>query len=148
MLCAVLLGQRIFLTLPVRRLYGAHSFLPMANPTDPTTPVAAPGAPGGNLVPQRIVTEHAQVTYANFCRGTLTPDEVLLDFALNSNAFGVKVLDEEIDIRNRIVLSPVAAKRLLFLLNDMLRRHEQTFGEVEVDYRRRLKNPPPEGAQT
>jgi hypothetical protein len=91
---------------------------------------------------QRITTDKSQTTYVNFCRGTLTPEEVILDLGFNANAFGMKVLDEELAISNRLVMSPAAAKRLLFLLNDIVRRHEQNFGEVEVDFRRRLKNPP------
>ena len=99
----------------------------------PTTPTE------NGTVQQRINTDKAQITYANFVRGTLTPEEVILDLGFNSNAFGVKVLDEDIMVENRIIFSPSAAKRLLFLLNDMLGRHEQNFGPIEVDFRRRLK---------
>lgn len=109
----------------------------------PLKPVEANGAPQQQL----ITASAAQVTYSNFCRGTLTPDEVVLDFGFNSNGFGVKVLEEDIEIKNRIIFSPVAAKRLLFLLNDIVRRHEQNFGEVEIDFRKRLKLPPTEGAK-
>ena len=70
----------------------------------------------------------------------------MLDFGFNANAFGVKVLEEDIDILNRLIMSPATAKRLLFQLNEMVRRHEQNFGEVEMDFRRRLKGQP-EGAQ-
>lgn len=82
-----------------------------------------------------------EVLYANFCRGTMTPEEVILDFALNPNSHG-KVLDEEIHVRQRTVLSFPAAKRLFFLLHDMLRRHEETFGPIETDFKKRMKNPP------
>jgi hypothetical protein len=118
----------------------------MSNSPETPKPAEANG-----VQQQHIITDRAQVTYANFCRGTLTPEEVILDFGFNSNAFGVKVLDEDIEIRNRIIVSPVAAKRLLFLLNDVIRRHEQTFGEVEIDFRRRLlpqpQQPTPENAR-
>ena len=91
---------------------------------------------------QRITTGAARITYANFCRGTLTPEEVILDLGFNVNSFGVKVLEEDLQIENRVILSPATAKRLLLLLNDMLHRHEQNFGPVEVDFRRRLKQAP------
>jgi hypothetical protein len=91
---------------------------------------------------QRISTDHIQTTYVNFCRGTLTPEEVVLDLGFNANSFGVKVLEEDLEITNRVILSPAAAKRLLLLLNDMVHRHEQNFGNVEVDFRRRLKAAP------
>lgn len=110
----------------------------MAISQDPT-----PAAPTENgTVQQRINTDKTEITYANFVRGTLTPEEIILDVGFNSNAFGVKVLDEDILVHNRIIFSPSAAKRLLFLLNDMLGRHEQNFGPIEVDFRRRLKGQP------
>ena len=106
-------------------------------------PPAPDNNPENNTVQQKISTAKTQVTYANFCRGTLTPEEVILDIGFNTNAFGVKVLDEDLEITNRVVMSPSTAKRMLMLLNDMLRRHEANFGEVEVDFRRLLKNQPP-----
>lgn len=104
----------------------------------PETP--APNAE--NTVVQLISTKDAQTTYSNFCRGALTPEEIVLDFGFNANAFGVKVLEEDIQIHNRIILSPSTAKRLLFQLNEMIRRHETNFGEIEMDFRRRLKAQP------
>ena len=104
---------------------------------DTQNPTAAP-----ETTQQRITTADMQTTYVNFCRGTLTPEEVVLDLGFNANAFGVKVLEEDLEITNRVVLSPAAAKRLLLLLNDMVHRHEQNFGTIEVDFRRRLKAAP------
>ena len=86
--------------------------------------------------------DSARISYVNFCRGTLAPEEMILDLGFNVNSFGVKVLEEDIKIDNRVVLTPPAAKRLLLLLNDMVQRHEQNFGPIEVDFRRRLKQPP------
>ena len=105
-----------------------------------------PAANGENVVQQLISTKKLATTYVNFCRGALTPEEIVLDFGFNANAFGVKVLDEDIDVTNRLILSPATAKRLLFQLNEMVRRHEQNFGEVEMDFRRRIKQQP-DGAQ-
>ncbi len=107
-----------------------------------STPSEAPAPNGENTVVQLISTKDAQTTYSNFCRGALTPEEVVLDFGFNANAFGVKILEEDIQIQNRIILSPSTAKRLLFQLNEMIRRHEQNFGEVEMDFRRRIKGQP------
>lgn len=92
-----------------------------------------------------FTTEKATTSYANLCRGTMTPEEVILDFALNPNAFG-KVLNEPIEVKNRVVLSFPAAKRLLYLLNDIVNRHQQVFGEIEIDVNRRVRNPSPEAA--
>ncbi len=108
----------------------------MSTPSDTPTPNAE------NTSVQLITTKDTQTTYSNFCRGALTPEEVVLDFGFNANAFGVKVLEEDIKIQNRIILSPSTAKRLLFQLNEMVRRHEANFGEVEMDFRRLLKGQP------
>ncbi len=107
-----------------------------------STPQPSPNNPE-NATVQKINTTKAEVTYINFCRGTLNPEEVILDIGFNTNSFGVKVLDEDLEISNRIVMSPSTAKRLAMLLGDMLRRHEANFGEVEVDFRKLLKNQPP-----
>ena len=66
----------------------------------------------------------------------------MLDFASTPTPSASKVLEEDIDILTRLILSPATAKRLLFQLNEMVRRHEQNFGEVEMDFRRRLKGQP------
>ena len=110
----------------------------MANPQEPSNSnennAQQPALP--------IIFDEGPITYANFCRGTLSPEEVILDLGFNPNAFGVKVLAEDVEIKNRIILSPSAAKRLLLLLNNMVQNHEHNFGEIEVDFRRRLKNQP------
>jgi hypothetical protein len=95
--------------------------------------------------PPAVLTDDMQVLYANFCRGTMTPEEVILDFALNPNSHG-KVLDEEIEVRQRTILSFPAAKRLLFLLHDILRRHEENFGPIETDFQKRMIKKPASGA--
>ena len=109
------------------------------------TPPPVPGnEPENNTVTQKINSEKAQTVYANFCRGTLTPEEVILDLGFNTNSFGVKVLDEDLLIANRVVMSLPTAKRLAMLLGDMLRQHEANFGDIEVDFRRKLKNQVPQ----
>ena len=117
----------------------------MANPQEPSNP----NENNGQQQALPIIFDEVPITYANFCRGTLSPEEVILDLGFNPNAFGVKVLAEDVEIKNRIILSPSAAKRLLLLLNNMVQNHEQNFGEIEVDFRRRLKNQPnlPENPQ-
>ena len=117
----------------------------MANPQEPSNS----NENNGQQQPLPIIFDEVPITYANFCRGTLSPEEVILDLGFNPNAFGVKVLAEDVEIKNRIILSPSAAKRLLLLLNNMVQNHEQNFGEIEVDFRRRLKAQPaqPENPQ-
>lgn len=80
----------------------------------------------------------AHATYSNLCRVTGTPEEVILDFALNPNAFG-GVVDEPLKVDHRIVMGYEATKRTALVLLETVRRHEERFGEIELDPRRRLK---------
>ena len=83
--------------------------------------------------------ESSHATYSNLCRVTGTPEEVMMDFALNPNAFG-RVVEEKVKIDHRIVMSYEAAKRTAFVLLETIRRHEERFGAVELDPRKRLRN--------
>jgi len=81
----------------------------------------------------------SRVSYANVCRATGTPEEVIMDFALNPNAFG-SVVDEPVRIDHRIVMSYEAVKRTALVLLETVRRHEERFGEIQLDPRKKLKN--------
>ena len=82
-------------------------------------------------------------SYANFVRVTGSPEEVVLDFCLVPNPSDRG--DDKIEIQNRVVVSYFGAKRLLAALHQTVARHEQRFGAVELDVRKRLLNPPAEG---
>ena len=77
-----------------------------------------------------------QATYANFCRVTGTPEEILIDVALNPNPFSRR--DQNVKIDNRLVLNHFTAKRLLAALQQTIMRHEQNFGVIELNVQRRL----------
>ena len=63
----------------------------------------------------KISAEGVDATYANLCRVTSTPEEVIMDFAVNPNAFG-KVLDEPLKLNHRIIMNYHAAKRVALIL--------------------------------
>lgn len=88
----------------------------------------------------KISAEGVEATYANLCRVTSTPEEVIMDFALNPNAFG-KVLDEPVKVRHRIIMNYQAAKRVAMILGETIRRHENAYGSIELDPRKRVKQP-------
>lgn len=88
-----------------------------------------------------ISMEKAQMIYSNMCRGVMTSEEVILDFALNPNLNG-RVLDEPVEVSSRVVMSFSSAKRLLHLLHAMVSKHEENFGEVVLDVNQRLINKP------
>jgi hypothetical protein len=75
--------------------------------------------------------------YANFCRVTGTPEEVILDFGLNTQPFGTPT--EPIPITQRITTNFYTAKRMLAALQMTVQRHEAAFGVLETDIQRRVR---------
>jgi hypothetical protein len=101
--------------------------------THPHEPSPAP-AGGTQQGPQTEIVlddKHAHIAYANFARVTATPEEVIIDFALNPNPFMQG--RQEITVAQRLILNFYTAKRLLMALNHTLARHEQTYGQVELN---------------
>jgi hypothetical protein len=74
--------------------------------------------------------------YANFCRVTGTPEELILDFGLNAQPFGVPT--EPVEVKQRIVTNYYTAKRMLQALGMSVQRHEQAFGVLETDVQKRV----------
>jgi uncharacterized protein DUF3467 len=83
-----------------------------------------------------------QPTYANFCRITATPEEMILDFGLNTQPFATG--RQEVKASQRIVMNAYTTKRLLTAIGMTLQRHEQTFGVIELDVQRRVSTPRPQ----
>jgi hypothetical protein len=79
----------------------------------------------------------ALACYANFCRVTGTPEELLIDFGLNPQPFGVPT--QPIVVSQRIVTNLYTAKRLLHVLQLTVQRHEATFGALETDVQKRAR---------
>src|SRR3954470_16063761 len=75
-------------------------------------------------------------SYSNFCRVTATPEEVILDFGLNTQPFATG--RQDVKVTERIVMNLYTAKRLLTAMGMTIQRHEQTFGAIELDVRRRV----------
>ncbi|MEM7785066.1 MAG: DUF3467 domain-containing protein [Planctomycetota bacterium] len=53
-------------------------------------------------------------SYANFCRVTGSPEELIVDFGMNAQPMGTN--DKPVDISQRIILNFYTAKRLLHAL--------------------------------
>lgn len=75
--------------------------------------------------------------YANFCRVTGTPEELVIDFGLNPQPMGTPT--EPIAITQRTVTNFYTAKRLLQVLQLTIQRHEAAFGALETDIQRRVR---------
>ena len=98
----------------------------------------APAGPQAPVAPQiQVDDSKALASYANFCRVTGTPEELIIDFGLNSQPFGVPT--EPIQITQRIITNFFTAKRLLHVLTMTIQRHEATFGVLETDVQRRVR---------
>lgn len=77
-----------------------------------------------------------EALYANLCRVSSTPEEVILDLALNPNPMGAP--GQRLKVSQRVILNHYTAKRLAALLTATVQRHEQAFGRLETDVRKRL----------
>ena len=75
-------------------------------------------------------------SYANFCRVTNSPEELIVDFGMNSQPVGTG--QAPVDISQRIVLNFYTAKRLLHALHMSVQRHETIFGKIETDIKKRV----------
>jgi len=83
---------------------------------------------------------NAATMYANFCRVTGTPEELIIDFGLNSQPMGVP--NEPVMVKQRIVTNYYTAKRMLHALHLSVQRHEQAFGVLETDVQKRVIGKP------
>ena len=91
--------------------------------------------------PQQTLTVedgHSTASYANFCRVSSTPEELILDLGLNPNPFAQGSVT--IHVGQRIIMNHFTGKRLLQALAMTLQRHEQAFGTLETDVMRRLRS--------
>ena len=99
--------------------------------------VAAPQAQPAPVQQQvKVDDSQAIAAYANFCRVTGTPEELIIDFALNSQAYGVPT--EPIVVSQRIITNFFTAKRMLHALMLTVQRHEAAFGVLETDVQKRV----------
>jgi hypothetical protein len=84
----------------------------------------------------KVDDSKAIASYANFCRVTGTPEELIIDFALNPQPVGIPT--DPIHISQRIVTNFYTAKRLWHALGLTLQRHEQAFGVLETNIQKRI----------
>ena len=96
------------------------------------------------MAPVTVDESTLQPIYMNFCRVTGTPEEIIIDCGLNAEPFGRPT--GAIKLGQRIVCNFFTAKRLLMALSVAVQRHERTFGNIETDVGKRVKNP--EGGPT
>ena len=116
----------------------------MADPKKPAAAAKKPAAaePAAEAQTQQPVQvqvedENAIATYANFCRVTGSPEELIVDFGLNPQPIGVP--KDPIQVKQRIIVNFYTAKRLLAALQMSVARHESVFGVLETDINKRVR---------
>ena len=74
-------------------------------------------------------------TYANVCNAASTREEVTLLFGTNQtwHSGGKEVI---VELSDRIILNPFAAKRLAGLLNAIITQYEERFGAIDIETHR------------
>src|SRR5438094_2471502 len=95
---------------------------------------APPGAPPPQFT---VDTTGMSAAYANFCRVTGTPEELVLDFGLNTQMSPVPA--EPVKLTHRLVMNYYTAKRLLGALHMAVQQHENTYGVLETDITKRAR---------
>jgi hypothetical protein len=95
---------------------------------------------GQQQVRLRIDERNMATTYANAFRTNGTAEEVMLDFGLNlvGQATQPQAQPEIIfQVTNRVIMNYYSAKRLALTLGQLIRRHEDQFGELQLDVAKR-----------
>jgi len=97
---------------------------------------------GQQQIKLRIDERTMQTHYANAFRTNGTAEEVMLDFGLN---LLVPTAQEQsqpeimFQVTERIIMNYYSAKRLAIAISQLIRRHEEQFGELQLDVAQRRK---------
>jgi hypothetical protein len=92
-----------------------------------------------------LVDRNAPAAYANFARVNATPEEVIIDFALNPNPY--KPGRTEVPVTQRLIMNYYTAKRLCVALSVLLQEHERLVGPIETNVHRRALPQPQQRPQ-
>ncbi len=106
---------------------------------DETTPMTATPEQQPQQAPQ-FPTDYTSLStvYTNFCRVSVTPEELVLDFGLNTQI--APNPSEPIKLSHRVVMNFYTAKRLMTALMSVVNQHENAYGVLELDFQRRARN--------
>jgi len=98
--------------------------------TPPAVPAQAAGQP-------KIVwgDSNMRSVYANVVNAAGTREEIVLLFGMNQ-AWHSGQKEVKVQLTDRVVLSPFAAKRLVLLLNNIVRDYEKRYGTLDLETRR------------
>jgi len=111
--------------------------------TEETRPEGQPQAQPAQQPQQaqfNVDTSQLSTGYSNFCRVTGTPEELVLDFGLNTQMTPHPT--EAIKLTHRLVVNFYTAKRLLGALHMAVQQFENVYGVLEIDVQKRVRNMP------
>jgi hypothetical protein len=107
--------------------------------TNGTTPEAGDNKSGGakQATAPKVKWDDANMktAYANVVNAASTREEVTLFFGTNQTWNVADAKELVIQLSDRIVLSPFAAKRLWILLGGVLNEYEKRHGKLEIETR-------------
>lgn len=72
---------------------------------------------------------HMKTSYANVCNVASSREEVVLLFGTNQ-AWHAAQKEIPVQLTDRVIMSPYAAKRLSILLDSVLKEYESRFGKL------------------
>jgi hypothetical protein len=107
----------------------------MANERTETPQAAQAARAAGAAQTVRWDDTNLKSSYANVCNVSSTREEVVLVFGINQ-AWERGQNEVRVQLTDRIILSPFAAKRLAMLLENVVREYESRFGELGLETRR------------
>jgi len=96
------------------------------------TPEAAAEAKSAEGMRIKWDDANMKSSYANVCNVTSTREEVVMLFGVNQ-AWNRGQKEVTIQLTDRIIVSPYAAKRLMMLLEGVVKEYEKRFGVLNVE---------------
>ncbi len=115
---------------------------PQTPPTDDVQEQAR-AQTGQQQVRLRMDEREMTTSYANAFRTNGMAEEVMLDFGVNMVVPNPQQQNQPeilFKVNNRVILNYYSAKRLAIALSQLIRRHEDQFGELELDVSKRRKS--------
>ena len=100
---------------------------PVSKPTPAAEPLRRPDPVRGVVWDDR----NMKSSYANVCNVASTREEVVVVFGTNRSWKG-EGEPVTVDLSERMILSPFAAKRLSRLLNGVIDEYERRFGAIAI----------------
>jgi hypothetical protein len=114
-----------------------------AQPVDEPVQQQAEQQTGQRQIQIRLSESDLQTAYANVFSTKARPEEMIIDFGLSmENPAGNQPNQPQVvfHLKQRVVMNYFSAKRLAIALSQAIRRHEEQFGEIELDVNKRRKS--------